>query len=60
VLSDKGELVIASASADEFMELARAKVLAGKCWTVPVLSHGRIYCRNAKGDLVCVALEKRG
>jgi len=54
VLSEKGELVIADASPEAFKPLARAQVLGGKCWSTPVLSNGRIYCRNAKGDLVCV------
>jgi len=55
ILGEKGELVIAEASPAAFRSLARAQVLGGKCWTSPVLSHGRIYCRNSKGDLVCVA-----
>jgi outer membrane protein assembly factor BamB len=50
----KGELIIAEASPNAFKPLARAQVLGGKCWTAPVLSNGRIYCRNSKGDLVCV------
>ncbi len=54
VLSEKGELTIAPASPRRFQALARAQVLGGKCWTVPVLSNGRIYCRNAQGDLVCL------
>jgi outer membrane protein assembly factor BamB len=54
VQSAKGELVIAEASPEGFKPLARAQVLGGKCWTVPVLANGRIYCRNSKGDLVCV------
>jgi outer membrane protein assembly factor BamB len=54
VLSEKGELVIAAADPTAFKPLARWHVLGGKCWTMPVLSHGRIYCRNAAGDLVCV------
>lgn len=53
-IGDAGELVVAEASSDRFKALARAQVLGGKCWTTPVLSHGRIYVRNAKGDLVCV------
>jgi outer membrane protein assembly factor BamB len=35
-------------------DLARAQIMSGNCWTTPVLSNGRIYCRNGKGDLVCV------
>ncbi len=58
ILSEKGELVIAPASPSGFKPTARAQVLGGKCWTCPVLCHGRIYCRNSKGDLVCV--EARG
>ena len=54
VLSDTGTLVIAEASPTAFKPLAQAQVLGGKCWTTPVLSHGKIYCRNARGDLVCV------
>jgi outer membrane protein assembly factor BamB len=54
VLSERGELIIAPASADGFKPVARAQVLGGKCWTVPVLANGKIYCRNAAGDLVCV------
>ena len=54
----KGELVIAEASPEKLKPLARAQVLGGKCWTVPALANGRIYCRNSKGDLVC--LDVRG
>jgi len=53
-LNEKGELLIARATPDAFKALARAQVLGGRCWTVPVLSNGRIYCRNARGDLVCL------
>ena len=54
ILSERGELVIAPADPTAFRPLARAQVLGGRCWTQPVLSHGRIYSRNAAGDLVCV------
>jgi len=54
ILSEKGTLVIAEASAEGFKELASAEILTGKCWTVPVLANGRIYARNAAGQLVCV------
>jgi outer membrane protein assembly factor BamB len=54
VFSDRGELVIGPASPMEFKPIARAQVLGGKCWTVPVLANGRIYCRNAEGTLICL------
>ena len=54
ILSERGELIIAQASDKAFKPVARAQVLGGKCWIVPVLANGRIYCRNAQGTLVCL------
>ena len=54
ILGERGKLVIAEASTAGYKELASAEILTGKCWTVPVLSNGRIYARNAAGQLVCV------
>jgi len=55
VMSEKGEMVIATANHSSFDVIARAQVLPrSMCRTVPVLSNGRIYARNAKGDLVCL------
>lgn len=56
VLGEKGTLAIVAASPDGYKELASAEVLTGKCWTVPVLADGRVYARNAAGDMVCVDL----
>ena len=47
-LSDAGELVLIDAKADAYHELARAKVVAGKCWTTPVLANGRVFVRSTK------------
>ena len=58
VLSEKGELVIAAASEKEFKPLCRKAVLTGKCWTMPVLSHSKIFARNAAGDLICLDVKK--
>jgi len=58
VLSDKGRLAIAPAVPAGYTELAAAQILEGKCWTMPVLAHGRIYARNAKGDLVCLDVRR--
>jgi len=54
ILCEKGQLVVANGASDAFKPIARAQVLGGKCWTSPVLANGKIYCRNARGDLVCV------
>ena len=52
IQSEKGDIVIAAAAPDGFKELARAKVLDQRCWVVPVLANGRIYCKNNVGDLI--------
>ena len=54
ILGERGKLVIAEASPEGFRELASAQILTGKCWTVPVLANGKIYARNANGQLVCI------
>ena len=58
ILGDEGELVIAEASPEAFKPISRAKVLDGRCWTVPVLAGGRIYCRNAAGDVVALDVRR--
>jgi outer membrane protein assembly factor BamB len=57
IILDRGELIIVRASPDRFTALARAQVMGGKCWTVPVLANGGIYCRNAPGLLIRVPLQ---
>lgn len=54
IMSGRGELIISPVSPEKLEEVTRFQVLGGKCWTVPVLANGRIYCRNAEGDLACV------
>ena len=51
-LSGTGELSVAPATPTGFKPTARAQVLGGKCWSAPVLTNGRIYCRNSRGDVV--------
>jgi hypothetical protein len=54
-LSDDGQLVLVEASPAGYVELARAKVLDGKCWTTPVLAGGKVYARSTK-EAVCLDL----
>ncbi|MCA9179135.1 MAG: PQQ-binding-like beta-propeller repeat protein [Planctomycetales bacterium] len=56
VLSEGGELVLAEASPRGYREIARSRVLTGRCWTIPILVQRNVYARNADGDLVCVQL----
>ncbi len=55
VVFDKGTLTIFKASPDKFLLRLRQRVMKGKCWTSPVISNGRIYCRNATGTLTCLS-----
>ena len=52
VLGEKGELQWGPASPEGFSPAHRQQVLTPKCWTVPVLSQGHLYCRNGKGQVV--------
>jgi len=54
VLSDKGILHIADASAKAFEPISSAQILNGKCWVMPVLANGKIYTKNVKGHMVCI------
>jgi len=53
VLGDAGQLVLAQATPKNYSEVARAKILDGKCWSTPSVSNGRVYARSTK-EGVCV------
>jgi outer membrane protein assembly factor BamB len=59
VLTATGELIVAPATEKGFVPTARAQVIGGKCWTVPVLANGTVYCRNSRGDIAAVDLRKK-
>jgi len=54
-LADNGDLVEFDAAPASYHEVARAKVLDGKCWTTPVISNGLVFARSTK-EAVCVNL----
>jgi outer membrane protein assembly factor BamB len=47
-LADDGHLVLVEPNPAAYKELARFKALAGKCWSTPALSQGRLYVRSTK------------
>lgn len=59
MLSDEGDLVIANATSEKYDEIARTKILDGRCWTVPALANGLLYARDAAGHLVCFDLRRK-
>ena len=56
ILNDKGTVFIAEANSNKYVELAHKEILKDKCWTPPAVVGGRLYARNAPGDLVCINL----
>jgi len=57
IITAKGELVIAKASAEKFEVISRNQVLEGRCWSAPVLANGKLYVRNAAGKMLCLAVD---
>jgi len=56
-LDENGMLFVVKASSRAYQEVARHRLLGGKCWTVPTITGKRLWARNAAGELVCVQLE---
>ena len=56
-LTDFGELVLVEGTAQGYKELARIKAVAGKCWSTPVVSGGRIYARSTK-EAACLEVKQ--
>ena len=54
VLSEKGELIVGNPGETKFEETGRMQVLKGRCWVLPAIANGRIYCRNNAGEVVCI------
>jgi len=55
MLTEDGELLIGAASPKGFEAKTKAKILSGRCWSVPVLHEGRLYARNLE-HVVCIDL----
>lgn len=61
MLTEKGELIFARATPAKYEELGRCMVFNNtkeRCWTMPVLCRGKLYCRNSAGRLVCIDVSK--
>lgn len=46
ILGEQGMLALAEPSPRGYKELARHRVFRDRCWTVPVVAHGRLYVRS--------------
>ena len=56
-LSDKGELSIVEATPSYYKELARKKLITGKCWSTPTLSNGMVLARSTV-EAVCLSVRE--
>ncbi len=56
IVTEAGDLVLAAASGAAYKEIARKKVLSGRCWVQPALANGKVFCRNNTGELVALDL----
>lgn len=54
VQAEDGNLVIAEASPEAYKEISKTQAVAKRTWVSPVLSNGKIYCRNNNGETVCL------
>ena len=59
ILTRGGELIVAEANPKEYKELARMQVSGTICRNEPTLCDGRIFVRNAKGDVHCFDVSKQ-
>ena len=54
---DQGQLVLVNPSPTGYDEVTRIDVLAGKSWSTPVLSGGKVYARSSK-EAVCLDVSR--
>ncbi len=54
-MNESGELVTIRPSPQGYDEISRLQVLGKLCWTTPTFAGKRIYVRNDKGDVACLA-----
>ena len=55
VLTETGEIVLVAAKSDKHHEVAKYKAIEGKTWNHPVISHGKLFARNAE-EIACFEL----
>jgi outer membrane protein assembly factor BamB len=59
MLNSTGDLIIAEATPEAYVEIARAEdIIPRKCWTPPAFANGRLYLRNDRGEIRCIDLSK--
>jgi outer membrane protein assembly factor BamB len=63
--TERGELVVAEANPEKYVEIARIRLFEGKDfqnsagYITPTLANGRLYCRVPSGKLVCLDVSRK-
>jgi outer membrane protein assembly factor BamB len=58
VLADDGEVVVVKAAPAAYAETGRFQAVAGKCWSTPAFSDGKIYLRSTTEGVCYTAAAK--
>ena len=56
ILSEVGELALASANPKKYQELGRFQAIEGKTWNHPIVIGNRIFVRNGE-EMACYEVE---
>ena len=56
ILGERGNLGLAKATPEGFVEKANTQVFSSKCWTAPALADGRLYLRD-ESEIVCLKVQ---
>jgi outer membrane protein assembly factor BamB len=59
ILSESGEVALVEATPDGYHKQSSFQFSRNKCWTVPVLVHGKLYVRDEE-NIACYELRKEG
>lgn len=60
VLTEQGTLQVAEASPEKYEPVFSQQAVKPRVWTVPVFANSTVYCRNAGGEFVALAMGKEG
>ena len=58
ILGEQGLLALAEATPEGYKEKTSARVLSGRCWTIPTLANGKLYLRNLK-EAICLDITQK-
>ena len=58
VQGERGQLVLVEATPSAYKEVSRAQPLGGKCWTMAVVTNGRVYTRSTR-EAACLDVSEK-